>query len=239
MGFSPVPNGPGLTPLFERLADLELQLRILQRPSGVDLAGLLQQVQQVLVNITSQVNTLAAAYLAANTYTRANVDNLVAHPPAGSAVTGNVTATGTASFGGVVTADAGVSSVDAKTRVLASGWSSLWVDTSGRFGQSPSARRYKQNIEPANLDVAGLLALEPVSYRLKAAVAEFGDDARVEVGLIAEDVQPVAEWAIAYSADGEVQGINYDRLTVALFAIVKEQAGQITAISKRLASIGG
>jgi hypothetical protein len=155
----------------------------------------------------------------------------------GAASSATSSVSGSASVGGLLTADAGVSSLDAKTRILASGWSSLWVDTSGRFGQSPSARRYKQDIQPAPLDVAGLLALTPVTYRLKVAVEQFGDAARTEVGLIAEEVETVAPWAIAYDAEGVVQGINYDRLTVALLAIAREQHDRLTDMERRLTAL--
>lgn len=158
---------------------------------------------------------------------------------AGGALTGaTLSTTGTANIGGLFTADPGMSSLDAKTRVLTSGWSSLWIDGSGRIGQSGSAHRFKQDIQPADIDTTEVLNLTPVQYRLKAAVEEFGVNARNEIGLIAEDLEPVAPWAIACDAEGAVQGINYDILVVVLLAVAQAQQAQIDTLTNRLKTAG-
>jgi hypothetical protein len=167
----------------------------------------------------------------------------------GGAITGaSVAVTGAASSaslsvsGGAssdtLTAPSGISSLNARSRVLATSYASLWVDGTGQFGQSPSSLRYKQDVLPATIDTTGILALVPKNYRLKVAVEGFGINAPVEVGLIAEEVEPVAPWAVYRDVDGLIQGINYDRLSVGILAIAKAQHAQIAALTARLDKAG-
>lgn len=118
---------------------------------------------------------------------------------------------------------------------------SVWMDGAGRFGRSVSSRRYKENIEPAEINVDDVLALEPVTYNLKR-----DPDGERELGLIAEDSTAVP-WLVQYDVDRDEDGqpiegaverpetVRYEQgLTVALLAVVKSQAARLDALEARL-----
>jgi len=232
-------RGDGITRLLDRLERIEARIRTLQMFDGTQNTRAIEKLQQLVADLPGQITTAigmllttAALHVAGN----AQIDG-TSTTNGSAGVGGNLSVGGTAGIGGVLTANAGVASTDAKTRVLVSGWSSLWIDPAGRMGQSPSSRRFKQDIEQVDLDVDAILSLTPVQFRLIVAVAELGDDARIEVGLIAEDLEPIAPWAVFYDADGLVQGINYDRLVVALLAVLKRHHTQLLNHEDRLAAL--
>ncbi|AAT88385.1 hypothetical protein ATY41_04010 [Leifsonia xyli subsp. xyli] len=72
----------GMDALTGALSDQRERLRELERPTGTSIGSLVQQVQQTLANIVGQVNTIATRWMAANAYTRAQVDSQVASPGA-------------------------------------------------------------------------------------------------------------------------------------------------------------
>ena len=221
------PPGGGLEPLIRELKDIHTQLRDLQRPSGTNIGSLVAQVQTALINLSAQVQ----AEISANSYTKAVIDSKVANPPAGSAVTGNVSATGTASIGGLLSADAGINSLDARNRVLTSSYGSVYADGTGRLGQSPSARRFKQDIVPATVNPQAVYAAELVTFRYKKAVLELGGQAPVELGAIAEQFDECGLGAfVVRSPDGAIDGIAYEKLTVALIATVQSLNTRVAAL---------
>ena len=136
------PDGPGLEPLIRELKDIRMQLRDLQRPSGTNIGNTANQVQMLVAKVNETLLNIDAgvqASIAANSYTKAVIDSLVANPPAGSAVTGNVTATGSVSAGGAVsgttgTFNSGISALSVHSTLLTSDYRSVYVDSTGKFG---------------------------------------------------------------------------------------------------------
>lgn len=217
-GYQPPANGTEETLAARR------QARDAQRPSGTRLAGLVAQVQAALANI----NATVSAAIAANSYTKTQIDSKIANPPSSVAVTGNLSTTGQVISAGVI------QSPGTKANTVTVGYSSLWADSSGNFGANTSSRRYKQDITPVQTDRVGLLELTTYKFRYIAAVEEFGDAAPWEYGLIAEDVVEVAPWACFYEDDGmTVKGINYDRLVVVLLNVVQDHESRIVALEAK------
>lgn len=97
---------------------------------------------------------------------------------------------------------------------------SLYIDNDGRIGRQPSARKYKEDITPAQLDVDALLNIEPVSYRLTG-------DSATQMGFIADDFEGIAPQLVIHGEDGAVEGLHYERVSVALYAIVRQQHAQL------------
>jgi Chaperone of endosialidase len=128
------------------------------------------------------------------------------------------------------------------------------VRSDGRLGQTTivSSRRYKEDIKPMGKVSEAVLALKPVSFRLKKEI----DDAQLPgFGLIAEDVEKVDPSLVYHNKKGEPESVRYDAVNAmllneflkehntvqelkkeirALTATVKEQAAQIQKVSAEL-----
>ena len=139
------PPGDGLEPLIRELKDIRRQLRDLQRPSGTNIGNTANQVQLLVAKVNETLLNIDAgvqASIAANSYTKAVIDELVANPPEGSAVTGNASATGNMSAGGTVsgstgTFPSGINSLAVHGTLLTLDYKSVYVDSNGRFGYRP------------------------------------------------------------------------------------------------------
>ncbi|MGW4158691.1 tail fiber domain-containing protein [Streptomyces sp. NPDC004788] len=115
----------------------------------------------------------------------------------------------------------------------------VWVQGDGTFARNTSSIKFKENVRDYEVNPDDVLALRPVIYDRKDTVDGDGtvrlgrDD---EVGLIAEEVEPHLPWLINY-LDGEVDGLRYDLLGVALIPVVQRQAAQLTDLESRLAAL--
>ena len=65
--------------------------------------------------------------------------------------------------------------------------------------------------------------LEPVSFTWK-------DGGLRDRGFVAEDVQKIEPLLVTYNSEGQVEGVKYDRITVALVNALKEQQAQIAEL---------
>jgi hypothetical protein len=106
----------------------------------------------------------------------------------------------------------------------------------GRVLRSSSSRRYKAHIQPLELDADTVLAMEPVTF-----TAANEEDSSRHVGLIAEQLDECGMGQFVTYDDEGPEAISYDRLTVALLAVAKNQQTrlesqqqQIDALSARL-----
>jgi len=139
--------------------------------------------------------------------------------------------------------------------------------TDGALGWTAvvSSRRYKEDIQPMDKASEALLALEPVTFRLKG---ELDPSHRPQWGLIAEEVEKVNPDLVDRNNKGEVESVRYDAVNAmllneflkehrkvekltknfqatvaqqqkeiqALTAQLKEQAAQIQKVSAQLAA---
>jgi hypothetical protein len=87
--------------------------------------------------------------------------------------------------------------------------------TDGRLGFSAmvSSRRYKEDIKPMDKASEALLALKPVTFRLKG---EFDPSHRPRWGLIAEEVEKVNPDLVDRNNKGEVESVHYDMVNAML-----------------------
>ena len=129
----------------------------------------------------------------------------------------------------------------------------LWVGNDGgfHFGRNTSSIKYKENVNDAPVADA-VLNLRPVVYDRKPTFKypELEDGTRLEgppqrfegvkgeLGLIAEEVFPhLPEIVTRYG--GEIDGVRYDLLGVALLPVVKQQAEDIAALKQAVRDLGG
>jgi len=105
---------------------------------------------------------------------------------------------------------------------------SLTVNQNFRAGTivETSSIRYKENVEPLTNHFEILDGLEAVRYDWK-------ESGKPDVGFIAEEVQKVLPELVAVE-DGEVQGMNYSKITAVLVNIVKDQQKQIDELRELL-----
>ena len=101
-----------------------------------------------------------------------------------------------------------------------------------------SSRRYKQDIEAADLDPDAVLGIRPVTFRDIASVEKSGVDAPVNFGVIAEELHDLGlgDLLVTYK-DGEPDAVKYDRIGLALVPAIKRQAEQIADLTARLEAL--
>lgn len=129
----------------------------------------------------------------------------------------------------------------------------VWVGNDGgfHFGRNVSSERYKENVVTHEVDPAGVLALRPVRYDRKATFRypEDADGNRLigpeqkiegaknEFGLIAEEVALTLPEIVTYYG-GEIDGVRYDLLGVALLPVVQAQQAQIDKLTAAARAYG-
>ncbi|WNM25247.1 tail fiber domain-containing protein [Demequina capsici] len=125
-----------------------------------------------------------------------------------------------------------------------SGWYSAYMNSDLEFMRNTSSRRYKDDEQPAVLDVAAILALQPVTYH------RIGQpDGTRELGLIAEDcvdVPHLVQWDVPRNKDGQPraggkerpESVRYEQvLPVMLLEVCRAQQAQIDALLARVAQL--
>ncbi|GAB3410935.1 hypothetical protein GCM10027515_31860 [Schumannella luteola] len=202
------------------LAAIKRRLDLLEAPTGTSVYQTVAKLTQLVSNIQAQLD----AYNAAR-YTNAQIDARIASPGAIAPTT--VTASGDVVVGGQLRAP------DAVAFNITGARRTAWLeDATGRLGYSPSSERVKQDIAPAAIDVGAVLAIEPSSWRYREQVTEVGDAAAIEVGVMAEAVAAAGlEFAVLRNGDGEVEGVEYSQLVVALLAVVRELDRRINRVA--------
>lgn len=141
-------------------------------------------------------------------------------------VAGTVTSTGSALLNSGIRANALSSNTGAANLVRAS---------NGYFYISSSASRFKLDIQEFDVPET-LLEIEMVDWVDKGE-AEAGEPYRRIPGVIAERVLEAGGQAFTtWDADGEIQGVDYDRLTLAITQVLKRQ---VREVSNRVETLEG
>lgn len=242
--------GGDLGELIRQLTDLKRRLGEVESPSGTQRYQSVAKLSALIDDIQQQLDD----YIANQAYTKAQVDSRIANPPAGVAATGNVSATGDVVAGDEVIATNGLRGQNlyatqapgfniTGTRVAA------WLETAtGRLGTASSSRRYKQDEAPAGLDPLAVLSIEPKRFRYKDQVCELGDDAAIEVGFIAEDLEDAGliPWVVYRNVEDETvaDGVEYSTMSVAQQVVLRylhtrnqEQREQIAAQQSEIGAL--
>jgi hypothetical protein len=88
-----------------------------------------------------------------------------------------------------------------------------------------SSRIYKQNIRPFAPGLDIVRRLRPVTY-------DWIESREHDLGLIAEEVADIEPLLVTHNQKGEIQGVKYDQISLALINAVKEQQAQIDGQQK-------
>lgn len=122
----------------------------------------------------------------------------------------------------------------ANTLGTGSGLAIHQVQSGGNAGYlkvNTSTIRHKENIN--YIDQAGYLNkvanMSPVLFNYKEG---YGDPSRLEIGLIAEDLEELGgfETVLHYNNDNELMGISYDKLSAMLILSIKELKSRLDAL---------
>ncbi|WP_378144823.1 hypothetical protein ACFJGV_15200 [Cnuibacter sp. UC19_7] len=128
-------------------------------------------------------------------------------------------------------------SVGSRNYIVGTNYAGAWINVDGTIGISPSSRLFKGAIRDWSFDPQKLLQVQAKSFVYKQSPVPY--QAERQVGFIAEDLDELGLSAFLFYDDtGAVQGINYDRLTVALFVLAQWQEQRLSAIEQRLSAAG-
>ena len=116
------------------------------------------------------------------------------------------------------------------------------IDSNGQLGTVVSSERFKEDIQDMGDASNDLLSLRPVTFRYKQAYRDGSKP--LDYGLIAEEVAEIYPDLVVKDKDGQIQTVQYQKLTPMLLNEVqkqaeqnRQQAEQIHALEERLRAI--
>ena len=92
-----------------------------------------------------------------------------------------------------------------------SGGVGVFVNALGKLGTSPSARRFKEAIQPMDKASEVILALKPVTFHYRSDKTD-----TPQSGLIAEEVADVDPDLVVRDDNGEIYTVRYDQVNAML-----------------------
>ena len=106
----------------------------------------------------------------------------------------------------------------------------VFVSSAGLLQRSTSALKYKQDIR--DLESIDINKFRPVRYKSKCAN---DDQTKDHFGIIADEVdQAGITELVNYGADGEVEGFQYERLTVVLLKAIQELTARVAELEGKI-----
>jgi hypothetical protein len=108
------------------------------------------------------------------------------------------------------------------------GNTSVCRTAAGFLGDCSSSLRYKKDLQPFTSGLSLINRLKPITFRWKS-------DNSLDLGFGAEDVAAVEPLRVTHNAQGQVEGVKYDRISAALVNAVKEQQTQIEKQQQQIA----
>ena len=159
----------------------------------------------------------------------------------GAASAGSLTVGSVTISGGNITANSGtLYSLYAYNNPVVTSYLAAYINNDGRFGATPSALRFKQDIATRDYSIEELLAIEVVNYRLIESVALNGDLAAVEVGVIAEQLLAAGlpEFVVFHPETHEPWTVHYERLALVAISATQKLVEVVRDLDERLRSAG-
>jgi hypothetical protein len=107
------------------------------------------------------------------------------------------------------------------------------VDSSGNIGRSTSAAKYKTNVR--DLPSVDISKFRPVVYN---SLCSADDKTKDYFGFIADEVDAAGiKELVTYGAEGEVEGFQYERMTVVLVKAIQELSATVSAQAAQIAAL--
>lgn len=195
------------------------RLRELERPSGTQLIQAAQQIYEALNNL----DTMVAASIVKQSYTRAEIDVRLAQWRWGVLAPGN----------------GGTGIANAYNNLFTVGpWRAVWVLSDGTMGTSQSSRNVKMDITDADefINVDDLRKVKWCVYRFIEDMNRNLDDSTPRLGMIAEELDDNGlGWLVEYNEDTlKPEGINYPMLGVAALRLAQDAEDRCDALEQRV-----
>jgi hypothetical protein len=109
------------------------------------------------------------------------------------------------------------------------------IDPNGQLGTVSSSRRFKEDIHDMGSASRPVLSLRPVTFRYSRT---FGDGAKpIQYGLIAEEVAEVFPELAIRNADGQIETVQYQTLSVLLLNEMQQQQKRIESLERQVAAL--
>jgi hypothetical protein len=235
--------------LPDKLEELSRSIRALQTADGTQTFNAVDKVKQLITDFRAELDEYLSTL---DVYTKAETDERIGSTPGGVTVNGDLSATGNASItgnasavdvnaSGRVTSTAAIRSMGSRTLVVATDYAGLWVDgATGDIGISPSSIRFKTDLEQWQPSIERLLLLRAVLFRYDPMMlGNMSPDAPKQLGFIAEELEALGFhefifYEVLDTGERVPQGINYDRLSVALLVLAQHQDERIRHIEDHL-----
>jgi hypothetical protein len=164
-------------------------------------------------------------------------------------IAGTVTSTGTANqHGGILrfyTAANGATNPSERMRIteggavfflsLASGAGTnalRWSTSTGQMTYDTSSARYKDNIRDSVYGLSHVM-------QMRSAQFEYKDNARSDVGFIAEEMQSIVPELVGLDKDGQADSVSYDRMVSVLVKAIQELNAKVDAQAAEIAALKG
>jgi hypothetical protein len=109
------------------------------------------------------------------------------------------------------------------------------VHSKGQLGTISSSRRYKEDIHEMGNTSDDLFRLRPVSFRYKQPYADGSKP--VDYGLIAEEVADIYPDLVVRGLDGQVETVQYQKLTPMLLNELQKQHAQIQSAQEEIRAL--
>jgi trimeric autotransporter adhesin len=97
----------------------------------------------------------------------------------------------------------------------------VFINSSGQLGTVNSSIRFKEDVHDMGDASSAILRLRPVTYRYKQPYADGSKP--IDYGLIAEEVAKVYPDLVVKGADGQIQTVQYQKLTPMLLNELQKQ----------------
>ncbi len=103
------------------------------------------------------------------------------------------------------------------------GTNALKYNTStGAVTYDTSSARYKDNIRDSIYGLAHVM-------QMRSAQFEYKDNGRSDVGLIAEELQPIVPELVGVNKEGQADSVSYDRMVSVLVKAIQELKAEFDA----------
>lgn len=120
------------------------------------------------------------------------------------------------------------------------GYDSVYIDVNSVMGKSPSALRFKQDLEEFTFDPTIVDRMQGYTFRLIGAVEALGADAPVEHGYIADYLDEIGlSMFVRRDEDGQFSGLAYERLVLVAIDALKDTRARLADLEARVQALGG
>jgi trimeric autotransporter adhesin len=109
----------------------------------------------------------------------------------------------------------------------------VFINSSGQLGTVNSSLRFKEDVHDMGDASSAILRLRPVTYRYKHPYADGSKP--IDYGLIAEEVAEVYPDLVVKGADGQIQTVQYQKLTPMLLNELQKQHQLVEQMGKTMA----